>query len=150
MNVDNVAVDEAVKNVVNNINNENKDGVYPDNGDSNNAEEAYHDFDENGVKVENTGFRKAVVPDFRGPTNDRQNAVVAAFQHAWSGYKKFAWGHDHLRCVLHSLHRSSPIKEDFVNILIYYIVRKNWNLHLDLGLIIVWCVSGFSIWNFFN
>jgi hypothetical protein len=49
------------------------------------------------IKVDNAGFRKAVVPDFHGPTNDRQTAVVAAFQHAWSGYKKFAWGHDHLR-----------------------------------------------------
>ena len=96
--VDNV-VNEVVRNDINDLNkiNDNKDGYYPENGDSNNAEETYHDFDENGVKVENTGFRKAVVPDFKGPTNDRQEAVVAAFQHAWNGYKKFAWGHDHLR-----------------------------------------------------
>ena len=96
--VDNV-VNEVIKNDINDLNkiNDNKDGYYPENGDSNNAEETYHDFDENGAKVENTGFRKAVVPDFKGPTNDRQEAVVAAFQHAWNGYKKFAWGHDHLR-----------------------------------------------------
>ncbi len=56
--------------------NDNKDGYYPDNGDSNNAEETYHDFDENGAKVENTGFRKAVVPDFKGPTNERQVSTL--------------------------------------------------------------------------
>lgn len=36
---------------------------------------------------------------FSGPINERQRAVVAAFQHAWRGYKQFAWGHDHLRPV---------------------------------------------------
>lgn len=36
---------------------------------------------------------------FEGPTNERQRAVVGAFKHAWEGYKKFAWGHDHLRPV---------------------------------------------------
>jgi hypothetical protein len=59
--------------------NDNKDGYYPDNGDSNNAEETYHDFDENGAKVENTGFRKAVVPDFKGPTNERQVSTLLNF-----------------------------------------------------------------------
>jgi len=74
-----------------------KDADYPaDNQDSNNAEETYRDFEEN-AKVAEGGFKKAVVPDFKGPTNERQTAVVAAFQHAWTGYKKFAWGHDHLR-----------------------------------------------------
>lgn len=36
---------------------------------------------------------------FYGPRNDRQTAVVAAFKHAWMGYKTFAWGHDNLRPV---------------------------------------------------
>ena len=77
--------------------NDNKDVDYPaDNQDSNNAEETYRDFEEN-AKVAEGGFKKAAVPDFKGPTNERQTAVVAAFQHAWTGYKKFAWGHDHLR-----------------------------------------------------
>lgn len=31
-----------------------------------------------------------------GPINDRQKAVVKAYQHAWAGYKKYAWGHDEL------------------------------------------------------
>lgn len=35
-------------------------------------------------------------PVFQGPTNDRQRAIVKAFQHAWFGYKKYAWGHDEL------------------------------------------------------
>jgi len=36
---------------------------------------------------------------FRGPTNQRQKAVVDAFKHAWKGYKTYAWGHDHLRPI---------------------------------------------------
>jgi hypothetical protein len=92
--------DVADANVNNNVDvpvNDNKDADYPaDNQDSNNAEETYRDFEEN-AKVAEGGFKKAAVPDFKGPTNERQTAVVAAFQHAWTGYKKFAWGHDHLR-----------------------------------------------------
>lgn len=34
---------------------------------------------------------------FKGPTNTRQEAVIGAFQHAWSCYKKYAWGHDNLK-----------------------------------------------------
>lgn len=37
--------------------------------------------------------------DFKGPTNDRQRAVVAAARHAWNGYKEFAWGHDNLKPI---------------------------------------------------
>lgn len=37
--------------------------------------------------------------DFKGPTNDRQRAVVAAARHAWTGYKEFAWGHDNLKPI---------------------------------------------------
>lgn len=37
--------------------------------------------------------------EFKGPTNDRQRAVVAAARHAWTGYKKFAWGHDNLKPI---------------------------------------------------
>lgn len=36
---------------------------------------------------------------FKGPTNERQQAVVDAFMHAWTGYKKYAWGHDHLKPI---------------------------------------------------
>ncbi len=34
---------------------------------------------------------------FNGPSNPRQEATVEAFQHAWKGYREFAWGHDHLK-----------------------------------------------------
>lgn len=30
---------------------------------------------------------------------DRQKAVVSAFKHAWTGYRKWAWGHDNLRPI---------------------------------------------------
>uniref|UniRef100_A0A7I4KJW6 alpha-1,2-Mannosidase n=1 Tax=Brugia malayi TaxID=6279 RepID=A0A7I4KJW6_BRUMA len=39
---------------------------------------------------------------FRGAQNDKQKAVVEAFKHAWKGYKKYAWGHDHLKPVTKS------------------------------------------------
>lgn len=41
---------------------------------------------------------------FKGPTNDRQRAVVAAARHAWSSYKEFAWGHDNLKPISMSSH----------------------------------------------
>ncbi|KAK9500040.1 hypothetical protein O3M35_001382 [Rhynocoris fuscipes] len=31
--------------------------------------------------------------------NERQSAVIEAFKHAWKGYVKFAWGHDHLKPI---------------------------------------------------
>ncbi|KAI6205433.1 hypothetical protein M3Y94_00791500 [Aphelenchoides besseyi] len=34
-----------------------------------------------------------------GAFNDRQRAVRNAFKHAWTGYKKYAWGHDHLKPI---------------------------------------------------
>lgn len=37
--------------------------------------------------------------DFAGPQNERQRAVVAAFKHAWRGYKEYAWGHDNLKPI---------------------------------------------------
>ena len=99
-------IDNQVADVINNdiapvvaVNpSDNKETEYVENFDSNNAEETYHDFEEGAKGGE--GFKKAVVPDFKGPTNERQTAVVNAFQHAWTGYKKYAWGHDHLRFVV--------------------------------------------------
>lgn len=46
-------------------------------------------------------FRGQLMPQayFTGPSNDRQTAVVAAFKHAWKGYKEFAWGYDNLRPI---------------------------------------------------
>ncbi|XP_064420479.1 mannosidase, alpha, class 1B, member 1b [Latimeria chalumnae] len=34
-----------------------------------------------------------------GVVNERQKAVIEAFQHAWKGYKDFAWGHDELKPI---------------------------------------------------
>ncbi|XP_069842074.1 endoplasmic reticulum mannosyl-oligosaccharide 1,2-alpha-mannosidase [Dendropsophus ebraccatus] len=31
--------------------------------------------------------------------NERQEAVIEAFRHAWKGYKEFAWGHDELKPI---------------------------------------------------
>lgn len=39
---------------------------------------------------------------FPGAENDRQRAVVVAFKHAWSGYRRYAWGYDHLRPLTRS------------------------------------------------
>lgn len=36
---------------------------------------------------------------FVGPENIRQKAVVDEFLHAWSNYKKYAWGRDELKPV---------------------------------------------------
>lgn len=41
---------------------------------------------------------------FAGPSNERQQAVVGAFRHAWSGYKKYAWGHDMLKPISKTYH----------------------------------------------
>lgn len=34
----------------------------------------------------------------------RQKLVKKAFQHAWKGYKQFAWGHDHLKPISEGYH----------------------------------------------
>ncbi|XKL59628.1 hypothetical protein PGB90_000644 [Kerria lacca] len=34
----------------------------------------------------------------------RQKAVINAAKHAWTGYKKYAWGHDHLRPISLTYH----------------------------------------------
>ncbi|XP_048488574.1 endoplasmic reticulum mannosyl-oligosaccharide 1,2-alpha-mannosidase isoform X2 [Plutella xylostella] len=39
------------------------------------------------------------LPTFSGPANNRQQAVVSSFQHAWKGYKEYAWGYDNLKPV---------------------------------------------------
>ena len=35
----------------------------------------------------------------QSPHNERQKAVVEAFQHAWKAYKKYAWGEDELKPI---------------------------------------------------
>lgn len=36
---------------------------------------------------------------FAPATNYRQIAVLNAFKHAWTGYRKYAWGHDHIKPI---------------------------------------------------
>ena len=62
-----------------------------DGGDSNLAEEE-------GGDSPSLPPRDASIK-FRGPQNERQRAVVGAFQHAWQGYRTFAWGKDHLKPI---------------------------------------------------
>ncbi|XP_065354276.1 endoplasmic reticulum mannosyl-oligosaccharide 1,2-alpha-mannosidase [Calliphora vicina] len=41
---------------------------------------------------------------FHGARNEKQEAVVNAFRHSWTGYKKYAWGHDNLKPISESSH----------------------------------------------
>lgn len=36
---------------------------------------------------------------FKGAGNGRQMAVVKAFEHAWQGYRQYAWGRDNLKPI---------------------------------------------------
>lgn len=36
---------------------------------------------------------------FMPATGHRQTAVLNAFKHAWNGYCKYAWGHDHVKPI---------------------------------------------------
>ena len=72
-----------------------------DGGDSNVAGE-----EKNGNDINNFANKpiKELPPSdgsvkFSGPQNERQRAVVAAFQHAWQGYRTYAWGKDHLKPI---------------------------------------------------
>jgi hypothetical protein len=50
---------------------------YPAHGDSNNAEETYKDFEE-GFKGDEINL-KSIVPNFKGPSNDRQVSQLTYF-----------------------------------------------------------------------
>lgn len=57
---------------------------------------------DNVENVRNNAIDGIEIPkrkEFKGPTNDRQRAVVAAAKHAWTGYKQYAWGHDNLKPI---------------------------------------------------
>uniref|UniRef100_A0A8C9JGT7 alpha-1,2-Mannosidase n=1 Tax=Panthera tigris altaica TaxID=74533 RepID=A0A8C9JGT7_PANTA len=41
-------------------------------------------------------------PGIQNQPGKRQRAVIDAFRHAWTGYRKFAWGHDELKPVSRS------------------------------------------------
>lgn len=70
---------------------------YDDNNVIDNVENVRNNAIDDGVDLPNR-------VEFKGPTNDRQRAVVAAAKHAWSGYKKYAWGHDNLKPISMGFH----------------------------------------------
>ena len=44
-------------------------------------------------------FERKTPMKVRGPTNERQQAVVDMFKHAWKAYKEHAWGEDELKPI---------------------------------------------------
>lgn len=74
-----------------------------DGGDSNHAEEETVEEHDDKPGEEKQEEKKLPPKDgsikFNGPQNDRQRAVVSAFQHAWQGYRRYAWGRDHLKPI---------------------------------------------------
>lgn len=64
---------------------------------------------DNGEVMINNGQNQIMIPpsngeQFKGRRTKRQEAIVNAFRHAWKGYKKFAWGHDHLKPISEGYH----------------------------------------------
>ncbi|XP_054274703.1 endoplasmic reticulum mannosyl-oligosaccharide 1,2-alpha-mannosidase-like [Macrosteles quadrilineatus] len=41
---------------------------------------------------------------FPPATTERQHAIVDMLKHAWKGYKRYAWGHDHLKPISQTYH----------------------------------------------
>jgi len=61
-----------------------------------------HILEDQGKEIETAGITLSTTKFKRGPPlklqhTDRQKAVVAAFKHAWKGYKDYAWGYDELK-----------------------------------------------------
>lgn len=69
--------------------------------------------------------------EFKGPTNERQRAVIAAAKHAWSGYKKYAWGHDNLKPISMGSHDWFGLGLTIVDALdTLYIMNMQEGMHL--------------------
>lgn len=72
---------------------------------------------------------------FKGPTNDRQRAVISAAKHAWSGYKKYAWGHDNLKPITMGFHDWFGLGLTIIDSLdtLYILnMREGWSRFLSL------------------
>ena len=67
-----------------------------DGGDSNHAQEEKND---DTAQIDLPLPPKDASIKFKGPQNERQRAVVSAFEHAWRGYRSYAWGMDHLKPI---------------------------------------------------
>ena len=94
----NVAMEEKEEEVDDDDDEEDEDG-----GDSNHAEEEtleeHADKPDKGKKGESKLPPEDGSIKFDGPQNDRQRSVVEAFKHAWQGYRRYAWGRDHLKPI---------------------------------------------------
>ncbi|XP_002737098.1 endoplasmic reticulum mannosyl-oligosaccharide 1,2-alpha-mannosidase-like, partial [Saccoglossus kowalevskii] len=78
----------------------------------------------------------------QGPQNARQEAVVAAFKHAWKGYKLYAWGHDELKPISKSYSEWFRLGLTLIDGLdTMYIMgldeefkeAKDWVVHMDVN-----------------
>uniref|UniRef100_A0A915J6U1 alpha-1,2-Mannosidase n=1 Tax=Romanomermis culicivorax TaxID=13658 RepID=A0A915J6U1_ROMCU len=47
-------------------------------------------------QISSSRHQEPINAKFKGPKNEQQKAFMNAFRHAWNGYRKFAFGHDHL------------------------------------------------------
>ena len=56
-----------------------------------------HNQAQDGAKYENNGDKNSKSWRGNGSESAEQIAIKQAFQHAWKGYKEFAWGHDMLK-----------------------------------------------------
>jgi mannosyl-oligosaccharide alpha-1,2-mannosidase len=68
---------------------------------------------------------------------ERQVAVVDAFKHAWTGYKKLAWGHDHLKPISGGYHDwfglGLTIIDSLDTMFIMGLKQGSVYLHISLG-----------------
>jgi len=86
---------EEIEKVVAAVDGEEEDGDYV--GDDDDGGQAKEDEDDEDPSAKLPPLDGSVV--FRGPQNERQRGVVAAFKHAWNNYRRYAWGHDHLKPI---------------------------------------------------
>lgn len=49
------------------------------------------------AEVTSSRYHVSFAGQFKGAQNSQQRAIVEAFGHAWTGYRKYAWGLDELR-----------------------------------------------------
>jgi len=87
--------EEEIEKVVAAVDGEEEDGEYV--GDDDDGGQAKEDEDDEDPSAKLPPLDGSVV--FRGPQNERQRGVVAAFKHAWNNYRRYAWGHDHLKPI---------------------------------------------------
>lgn len=66
------------------------------------VDESDFEKEESKKQIEGSHLKNIKIPNrksFKGATNDRQQSVIDAFQHAWTAYKKYAWGQDELKPI---------------------------------------------------